>query len=185
MAVTSSPSVNLGSSAPEFRLMDAVTHMEFSLGDLKGRSGTVILFICNHCPYVRHVDNEIVRLAQDFQSKGIHFVAISSNDASQYPEDGPDNMKLRAEELGYPFPYLYDESQDVARLYNAVCTPDIFVYDDKLRLVYHGQIDDSRPKNVVPVTGKDIRAALKNLLDGKPISPNQTPSIGCSIKWKN
>jgi thiol-disulfide isomerase/thioredoxin len=183
MATTSS-SIDLGSSAKEFRLPDTVTGKVFSLSELKGSKGTVIMFICNHCPYVKHVNKELIRIATDFKTKGVSFIAISSNDAVQYPEDGPEEMLLTAQRLGYPFPYLYDESQDVAKSFNAVCTPDIFVYDANLFLVYHGQIDGSRPKNNILVTGSDLRNALLNLIAGKSPATDQKPSVGCSIKWK-
>lgn len=184
MAATSSISVNLGSTAKEFYLLDTISGKPYALSELKGKKGTVIMFICNHCPYVRHVNNEIVNIANEFQPHGISFTAISSNDVVQYPDDAPAEMKQTAIRLGYPFPYLYDESQDIAKLYEAICTPDIFVYDKNLSLVYHGQVDDSRPKNNIPVTGRDLRAALTNVLEGKPPLVNQKPSIGCSIKWK-
>ena len=142
------------------------------------------MFICNHCPFVKHVQHELVRLAKDYQPKGVSFIALSANDTAQYPDDSPQQMKRVATELGYPFPYLYDESQSTARAYDAACTPDFFVYDGALKLEYHGQLDDSRPGNDVPVSGKDLWAALDALLSGKPINPAQKPSIGCSIKWK-
>jgi peroxiredoxin len=183
MATTSSV-IGLGSSAVEFRLHDTVSGGMFSLNDLKGSMATVIMFICNHCPYVKHVNDELIRIARDFKAKGVSFIAISSNDASLYPEDGPEEMRRTAQRLGYPFPYLYDESQEIARAYDAVCTPDLFVYDKDLFLVYHGQIDGSRPRNNIPVSGSDLRWALQNLLEGKPALADQKPSVGCSIKWK-
>jgi len=142
------------------------------------------MFICNHCPFVKHVNEGLVELANDYILKGISFIAISSNDVVNFPEDSPEKMKNEAKSLGYPFPYLYDESQEVARAYDAACTPDFFIYDKDLKLVYRGQLDDSRPKNGIPVTGKDIRAALDSLLQSKPVSEEQKPSIGCNIKWK-
>lgn len=185
MAATSSASVRLGTKAKDFRLLDTVSGKLCALSDLKGKIGTVIMFICNHCPYVKHVNHEIVSIANEFQQQGIHFISISSNDVTQYPEDAPAEMKQTAQRLGYPFPYLYDESQEVARSYDAVCTPDIFVYDKNLSLIYHGQLDDSRPKNNIPVTGHDLRAALNNILEEKPPLSKQKPSLGCSIKWKS
>lgn len=176
--------IPLGSTAPAFSLPDTVSGQTLSLKALQSDKATVVMFICNHCPYVKHVQTQLVRLANDYQPKGVSFIAISSNDVSDYPEDSPANMKAVAEREGYPFPYLYDESQDVARAYSAVCTPDIFIYDDEMKLVYRGQLDDSRPGNDIPVTGNDVRLALDNLLAGKPVDPNQRPSIGCSIKWK-
>jgi hypothetical protein len=142
------------------------------------------MFICNHCPFVKHVQGELVKVASDYQPKGIAFVAISANDVRSYPDDSPENMKAVAERLGYPFPYLYDESQEVARSYKAACTPDFYIFDGDLRLVYRGQLDDSRPGNRVPVTGSDLRAALDAILAGRPVDANQKPSIGCNIKWK-
>jgi len=176
--------VPLGTPAPHFELIDTVSGKKMTLDELKSDHATVILFICNHCPYVKHVQHELVKLAQDYQPKGVSFIAISSNDPISYPEDGPQQMKEVAESVGYPFPYLFDETQDVARAYKAACTPDIFVYDGDLTLAYRGQLDGSRPGNDVPVTGEDLRAALNNLLAGQPISSMQKPSMGCSIKWK-
>lgn len=184
MAQTPSTMVSLGTKAPGFTLPDTVSGRKISPA-LKGEKALVIMFICNHCPFVKHVNKELVRLANDYMPRGIAFIAISSNDAVNYPDDSPEKMKQAAKELGYPFPYLYDESQDVARAYNAACTPDFFIYDKELKLVYRGQLDDSRPSNGIPVTGKDIRAALDNLLAGKQISAEQKPSIGCNIKWKS
>lgn len=175
--------VPLGTPAPHFELIDTVSGKKMTLDEMKSDRATVILFICNHCPYVKHVQHELVKLAQDYQPKGVSFIAISSNDPVSYPEDGPQQMKEVAESIGYPFPYLFDETQDVARAYKAACTPDIFVYDGDLALAYRGQLDGSRPGNDVPVTGEDLRAALNNLLAGEPISSMQKPSMGCSIKW--
>jgi peroxiredoxin len=184
MAQTPSTIIPLGSKAPDFTLPDTVSGKNLSLNDLKSDKGTVIMFICNHCPFVKHVNKELVKLANNYIPKGISFIAISSNDVANYPDDSPDKMKQMARELGYPFPYLYDESQEVAKAYDAACTPDFFIYDKGLQLVYRGQLDDSRPSNGIPVTGKDIRSTLDNLLAGKSISPEQRPSIGCNIKWK-
>ena len=184
MANTPSNMLPLGTKAPDFTLPDTVSGKMLSLNSLKGEKGTVIFFICNHCPFVIHVNEELVRIANDYKDKGIAFIAISSNDVENYPQDAPDLMKKRAEELQYPFPYLYDETQEVARAYDAACTPDNYLFDSELKLVYRGQIDDSRPNNGKPVTGKDLREALDNLLTGKPISKDQKPSIGCNIKWK-
>jgi len=185
MAATPSTMLPLGTPAPDFKLIDTVTGRYLTYDDIKGPKGTVVMFICNHCPYVKHVNNELVRVANDYMPKGIGFVAISANDITRYPEDAPDKMKETAERLGYPFPYLYDESQDTARAYQAACTPDFFVFDADGKLVYRGQLDDSRPGNEKPVTGKDLRRALDYLLEGKMIpEEEQFPSIGCSIKWK-
>lgn len=184
MAETPSKMVPLGTKAPDFTLPDTVSGKTMSVQDLKSDKATVVMFICNHCPFVKHVQHELVRLANDYMPKGVSFIAISSNDVEQYPEDSPKRMKEVAEELGYPFPYLYDETQEVARAYDAACTPDIYIFDKDLKLVYRGQLDDSRPGNDVPVTGKDVRAALDNLLADKPVDPDQKPSVGCNIKWK-
>lgn len=184
MAATSSSMLALGTPAPDFSLPDSVSGSIISLSGVRGVRGTVIFFICNHCPYVKHVNAELVRIGKDYSPKGIGFAAISSNDVLRYPEDSPAEMKRVARALGYPFPYLYDESQSVAHAYQAACTPDTYVFDSSLRLVYRGQLDDSRPSKDIPVTGRDVRAALDALLTGKPVSPDQKPSIGCSIKWK-
>jgi thiol-disulfide isomerase/thioredoxin len=174
----------LGKKAPDFVLPDTISGNDVALQQLKGSVATVIMFICNHCPFVKHVNPQLVQLANDYGNKGIHFVAISSNDASSYPEDGPEQMKRVAAQLQYPFPYLYDESQDIAKAYQAACTPDFFIYNASLQLVYRGQLDDSRPGNGKPVTGADIREALDHLLKGEPVQDNQLPSIGCNIKWR-
>ena len=185
MAVTPSAMISLGTKAPEFTLPDTVSGKNLSLQDLKSNKATLIMFICNHCPFVKHVNEALVKLANDYIPKGISFIAISSNDVVNFPEDSPEKMKETAKELGYSFPYLYDESQEVARAYDAACTPDFFIYDKDLKLVYRGQLDDSRPSNGLPVTGKDIRSAFDLLLEGKNIYTEQKPSIGCNIKWKN
>lgn len=184
MADTPSVMVELGTKAPAFTLKDVVSGEQKSLSQLKSDKATVIMFICNHCPFVKHVNKELVRLANDYIPKGISFIAISSNDVENYPQDSPDKMKEVAEEQGYPFPYLYDETQKVAKAYQAACTPDFYIFDGDLNLVYRGQLDDSRPGNSEPVNGKNIRAALDNILTGKPVDENQKPSIGCNIKWK-
>ena len=184
MAMTPSSMVALGTRATDFTLFNTVDNSQVSLNDLKSEYATVIMFICNHCPFVKHVNSELVRLANDYMPKGISFVAISSNDVKSHPEDSPENMKLYAEQLGYPFAYLYDETQEVAKAYSAECTPDFFVYDKELTLVYRGQLDDSRPSNGKPVTGNDIRLALDAVLEGNAVDSNQIPSIGCNIKWK-
>ena len=184
MAITPSSMIALGTKAFGFKLPDTVSGKTLSLDDLKSDKATLIMFICNHCPFVKHVNNELIRLANDYMPKGVSFIAISSNDVINHPEDSPDKMRIAAKELGYPFPYLYDESQEVARAYDAACTPDFFIYDQGLKLAYRGQLDDSRPQNGIPVTGKDIRAALDLLLSHKPVPAEQKPSIGCNIKWK-
>jgi peroxiredoxin len=184
MARTLSAMVALGQKAPDFSLSDTVTEKNISLNDVKGNVATVIMFICNHCPFVKHVNEELVKLANDYKNKEIGFVAISSNDAVNYPEDAPEIMKEVAMQLKYPFPYLYDETQQVAKDYHAACTPDFFIYDKDLQLVYRGQLDDSRPGNEIIVTGKDIRQALDCLINDQPVTELQKPSIGCNIKWK-
>ncbi|NJO25780.1 MAG: thioredoxin family protein [Bacteroidia bacterium] len=184
MARTPSTMVALNTTAPDFHLPDTVSGQQVSLNDIKGEIATVVMFICNHCPFVKHVNTELVRLANDYKNKKIGFVAISSNDAVNYPDDAPEKMKQVAVRLQYPFPYLYDESQEVAKAYDAACTPDFFIYDKNLQLVYRGQLDDSRPGNEIPVTGKDIRDALDCLIGNQPVSLQQRPGIGCNIKWK-
>lgn len=174
----------LGTKAPDFKLMDTITDENTTLDECRGLNGTVIMFICNHCPFVKHVNAELVRMAKDYKSKGIDFIAISSNDVEHYPQDAPDKMKETAKIEGYIFPYLYDGSQQVAKAYKAACTPDFFVFDDQLTLVYRGQLDDSRPGNGKPVNGSDIRNALYALLNKESIPKDQKPSIGCNIKWK-
>jgi peroxiredoxin len=184
MAAVPSNMLALGTVAPDFTLPDTVSGKRMSLAALRSDVATVIMFICNHCPYVKHVNQELARLAQDYQPRGVAFVAISSNDVAAYPADAPEQMKLVAEEQGYSFPYLYDETQEVARTYQAACTPDFYIFDGELKLVYRGQLDDARPRNDVPVTGKDVRAALDAILAGEPVAAEQRPSIGCNIKWK-
>jgi peroxiredoxin len=174
----------LGKQAPTFSLLEVTSRQIRSLQELKGSKATVIMFICNHCPYVKHVNAELVKLYNDYSSQGISFIAISSNDVEKYPDDSPEQMALTAKEVGYQFPYLYDETQDVARSYEAACTPDFYIFDEKLACIYRGQLDDSRPKNETPVTGADVRAALDQLLAGQAINPEQKPSLGCNIKWK-
>ena len=184
MALTPSTMAPLGIDAPDFTLPDPVNGSERSLDELRSDTATVIMFICNHCPYVKHIQVGLVELANDYIPQGISFIAINSNDVANYPEDSPENMKAVAERLGYPFPYLFDESQEIASAYDAACTPDFFIYDKNLKLVYRGQMDDSRPGNGKPVTGSDIRDALDELIAGNDLSADQIPSIGCNIKWK-
>ncbi len=176
--------IPLGFKAPDFSLIDTKDGIVKSLKDLKGSKATVIMFICNHCPYVKHLQVELVKIANKYIPQGVAFIAISSNDVENYPDDSPEKMKEEAEKFQYPFPYLYDESQEVAKAYQAACTPDFNVFDQDLKCVYRGQFDDSRPKNDKPVTGKDLRAALDAILANQPIPSPQIPSIGCSIKWK-
>lgn len=183
MARTPSNMLPLGTQAPFFNLIDTVTNTSRSLEDLKGGKGTVVMFICNHCPFVIHVNPEISKLGKEYQGKGLNFVAISSNDVINYPQDAPHLMKLKAKEEGYSFPYLYDETQEVARAYDAACTPDFYLFDADLKLVYRGQLDDSRPGNGIPLTGTDLRNAMDALLEGENPIKDQKPSIGCNIKW--
>lgn len=183
MARTLSKMLPLGTKAPEFSLLDTVTDKTLDLQSMKGEKGTLIMFICNHCPFVIHVNPEISRLGEEYQSKGIGFIAISSNDIKNYPQDAPHLMKQVAKEQFYSFPYLYDETQEVAVAYQAACTPDFYLFDEHLELVYRGQLDDSRPGNGRPLTGSDLRSAMDALLNNEEIDPNQKPSIGCNIKW--
>lgn len=175
----------LGTKAPPFQLRDTVSDKVLTLDELKGDNATVVMFICNHCPYVIHVNEQLVALAADYIPRGVGFIAISSNDAEAYPQDGPEKMKETALQLNYPFPYLYDESQEVARLYDAACTPDLYLFDKEMKLVYRGRLDASRPKSELPVTGADLRAAIDAVLDGRQVNEVQYPSGGCNIKWKN
>ena len=184
MARTLSSMIELGTTAPDFRLPDVVTGKQVSRGDAAGPKGMLAMFICRHCPFVKHVQDELARLGRDYARSGIGIVAISANDESGFPEDSPDNLAKMSRELGLTFPYLYDETQEVARAYDAQCTPDFFLYDGQRKLVYRGQLDESRPGNGVPVTGRDLRAAVDALIEGKPIAKEQRPSIGCNIKWK-
>ncbi len=184
MALTASNPFPLGSKAPNFTLPDTISDKMISLNEVASDKGTVIMFICNHCPYVVHINSKLVELVKTYQAKGISFVGISSNDAVRYPTDAPDKMKLQAARVGYTFPYLYDETQEVAKAYDAACTPEFYVFDGDLQLVYHGQMDGSRPGNQVPVSGEDLSKTLDLLLAGQPISPDQKPGIGCGIKWR-
>lgn len=184
MAQTPSTMLPLGTRAPDFTLPDTVSGSRLALADLKSPVATVIMFICNHCPYVLHLRGGLAALARDYQPRGVSFVAISANDVEHYPDDAPDRMTVFARANGFTFPYLYDETQSVARAYEAACTPDFFVFDGALTLAYRGQFDDSRPGNGRPVTGAAIRAALDAMLDGRPVSADQIPSVGCNIKWK-
>jgi thiol-disulfide isomerase/thioredoxin len=184
MAKTESLMMPLGTIALGFKLWDVVSETSKSLNELKSDKATVVMFICNHCPYVKNIQQGLVELTNEYIKKGIAFMAINSNDPDQYPEDAPDKMKEVASHFGYTFPYLFDETQDIAKAYSAVCTPEFYVFDHDLACMYRGQFDDSRPQNGVSVTGSDLRNALEAMLDGKLVNPNQKPSIGCSIKWK-
>jgi peroxiredoxin len=184
MARTESTMLALGTTAPEFALNDVTTGKQVTLKQAAGSRGLLVMFICRHCPFVKHIEGELGKLGKDYEAKELGIVAISSNDAVIYPDDAPASLKEQARELGLLFPYLFDERQDVARAYHAACTPDFFLFDEKLQLVYRGQFDDSRPGNGVPVTGCDLRGAMDALLAGKPVSQQQRPSLGCNIKWK-
>ena len=183
MVRTPSTMLPLGTPAPDFELPNVDGRL-VPLADAAGPRGTLVMFICNHCPFVKHVADELATLGRDFMPRGVGVVAISANDVSTHPADSPEQMVREAEERGYPFPYLYDATQDVAKAYRAACTPDFFLFDAGKRLVYRGQLDASRPGNDVPVTGGDLRAAIEALLAGRPVAAEQTPSIGCNIKWK-
>ncbi len=183
MAAVNSTMLPLGTMAPDFRLPDP-GGKSVSLSDFKGAPALLVAFLCNHCPYVKHLRSGLAQLARDYQSRGVAVVGISSNDVANYPADSPEKMAEEARAAGYVFPYLYDASQSVAKAYRAACTPDLYLFDGNQRLVYRGQFDDSRPGNGIPVTGKDLRAAIDAVLSGKPVSPAQRPSIGCNIKWK-
>lgn len=183
MAETASTGLPLGTTAPQFRLPDP-QGKQVSSDDFKNAPALLVAFICNHCPFVKHIQSRFVELAKEYQARGGAVVAISSNDVETYPEDGPEKMAEEIVGAGYTFPYLYDESQEVAKAYGAVCTPDFFLFDRDRRLVYRGQFDDSRPKNDRPITGADLSAAFDLVLEGRPVPANQKPSVGCSIKWK-
>lgn len=185
MASTPSNMLALQTKAPDFNLFDTVSKNTRSLATTKGKKGTVIMFICNHCPFVIHINSTLISIASAYAEKGIGFIAISSNDVINYPQDNPEKMAIHAKREGYCFPYLYDETQSVARAYNAACTPDFYVFDSELKLTYRGQLDDSRPGNGIPVTGKDLTHALDCIIENKINSNTQKPSIGCNIKWFN
>jgi peroxiredoxin len=184
MTKTGSAMIALGTFAPAFDLEDVISGKHLSREKLRGGHGLLVMFICRHCPFVKHVEKELATLGNEYLAKGIGVVAISSNDAENYPDDSFANLKEQAALQGFNFPYLYDETQEVARAYDATCTPDFFLFDEDLELVYRGQLDDSRPGNGVPVNGGDLRAALDAVLAGEPVSARQKPSIGCNIKWK-
>lgn len=184
MSLTPSTMLPLGTVAPDFTLIDAITKNPISLQSERGKKGTVVFFICNHCPFVKHVNKELVRLCNDYRVTGFGFIAISSNDVVNFPQDSPEKMWKTAREEGYPFPYLYDETQEVAKAYDAACTPDFYLFDEDLKLVYRGQLDNSRPGNGIPVNGRDLREAMDIILNNGSQRKDQKPSIGCNIKWK-
>lgn len=183
MALTPSSMLELGTKAPNFKLFDTISGKTLSLNELKSDIATVIVFICNHCPFVHHINSKLVEVANIYQGKGIHFIAINSNDVTTYPEDSPEKMTETAKKLGYPFPYLYDETQLIAKAYKAECTPDFFVFDKELKCAYRGRFDETRPNIGIP-TGKDLSNALDRLIAGKKVEIKQFPSMGCNIKWK-
>jgi peroxiredoxin len=184
MSLTESTMLELGTLAPEFDLIDVVTGNAVSLDHSRGKEALLVMFICAHCPYVKHINEGLAALGADYAGKSIAIVAISSNDVETHPADSPAGLKQQAETFGFVFPYLYDDSQAVAHAYKAACTPDFFLFDSDFRLVYRGQFDQSRPGSGIPVTGSDLRAAIDLILDGKPVPTDQRPSIGCNIKWK-
>ena len=184
MVQTASTMLELGTKAPDFQLPDIVSGKTVSLATFAAKKALLVMFICRHCPYVQHIKEELARIGRDYAATDLGIVAVSSNDAESYPDDSPDKLKEMAEELGFTFPFCYDETQEVARAYSAACTPDFFLFDETRELVYRGQLDDSRPKNDRPVTGRDLRAALDAVLAGEAVSPDQKPSIGCNIKWR-
>lgn len=183
MALTPSTMLPLGTKAPDFSLPDTEGNT-VSLSDFKGKKALLVMFICNHCPYVKHVREELAKLGKECEAKDVGVVAINSNDVDNYPEDSPEKMAQEKQHFGYTFPYLYDETQEVAKAYSAACTPDFFLFGQDHKLVYRGQFDDSRPGNDIPVTGNDLREAIDKVLDGDTISMKQKPSMGCNIKWK-
>lgn len=184
MALTPSNMLPLGTKAPDFNLINTIDDKMVSLESAKGINGTVVMFICNHCPFVKHINSQLAKLAKDYKQKEVNIIAISSNDVKNYPEDAPNLMKLNAIENDFTFPYLYDKTQDVAKAYDAACTPDFYVFDSELKLAYRGQLDSSRPGNGMPVTGEDLRFAIDAVINNNPVSDIQKPSIGCNIKWK-
>ena len=185
MVLTPSTMMPIGTKAPYFRLPDTVSGGDLGYDDIRSEVATVIMFICNHCPYVKHVIDQLAALALEYKRKEVSFVAINSNDVENYPDDSPEKMKVLAISLGNPFPYLFDETQEVARAYRAACTPDFYIFDRNDQCVYRGQLDDSRPGSNIPVSGQDIRSALDAVLAGESVSTDQKPSIGCNIKWKS
>ena len=184
MALTPSTMLALGTQAPDFSLPDVVSGKTISLSTFAGKKALLVMFICRHCPYVVHVKEELARLGKDYVGKRIGIVAISANDAAGYPDDAPERLREMANTLGFTFPFCHDESQQTAKAYTAACTPDFFLFDAGRTLVYRGQLDESRPGNGKPLTGRDLRAAMDAVLAGTPVSPQQQPSIGCNIKWK-
>ncbi len=184
MALTASTMLPLGTKAPDFELPDVVSSKLISLSDYKGKQAILVIFLCQHCPFVKHIKAQLAQLSSDYANSNLGMIAISSNDVSTHPDDAPEHLQAMAQELSLTFPICYDETQEVAKAYTAACTPDFFLFDESLQLVYRGQLDDSRPSNGKPVTGADLRAAIEAVLAGKPVDAEQKPSIGCNIKWK-
>ncbi|ACK68164.1 alkyl hydroperoxide reductase/ Thiol specific antioxidant/ Mal allergen [Rippkaea orientalis PCC 8801] len=184
MVLTPSTMLPLGTKAPNFQLPDVVSEKTISLETFANKKAILVMFICQHCPFVKHIQTQLAKLGHDYVDKGLGIVAISANDVANYPDDSPSNLKKMAQELGFNFPVCYDESQEIAKAYTAACTPDFFLFDGDYQLVYRGQLDDSRPGNNIPVTGKDLRIAIDAILGGNSITIEQKPSIGCNIKWK-
>ncbi len=184
MARTQSTMLPLGTPAPPFHLPDVVSGRIISLETFADQRGLLVMFICRHCPYVKHVQEEIARIGKTYAGQSLGIVAISSNDATAYPDDAPESLAAMVEEQGFTFFFCHDESQDVARAFQAVCTPDFYLFDEKRELIYRGQLDDARPRSDTPVSGRDLRAALEAFLHGRPVNPDQKPSLGCNIKWK-
>lgn len=184
MALTASTMLSLGTKAPDFQLPDVVSGKTISLETFANKKALLVMFICQHCPFVRHVREELAQIGRDYANKELGVVAISANDVANYPDDARDKLKAMAQELEFNFPFCYDESQETAKAYTAACTPDFFLFDAQQQLTYRGQLDDSRPGNDKPVNGKDLRAAVDTVLAGQEVSPDQKPSIGCNIKWK-
>jgi len=185
MVRTLSTMLELGTEAPDFSLPDVVSGRTVSLGDFATRKALLVMFICRHCPYVKHVQEELARIGKDYANRDLSIVAISANDAVEHPDDAPDSLKAMAQQLGFTFPFLYDENQETAKAYAAACTPDFYVFDSTRALVYRGQLDDSRPGNEKPVNGRDLRAALDAVLSDQPVNADQRASLGCNIKWKS
>lgn len=184
MALTPSTMLALDTKAPDFQLPDVVSNEIISLATFADKKALLVMFICRHCPFVKHIQNELAQLGKDYQNQSLGIVSISTNDAKNYPDDAPDKLKNMALEFDFAFPFCYDETQEVAKAYTAACTPDFFLFDQNRKLVYRGQLDDSRPSNGIPVTGKDLRAAVDAVLNNQLVSQDQKPSVGCNIKWK-
>ncbi len=184
MTLTPTKNIPLGFTAPRFKLLNPLTNKIENLDDLKGEKATVIIFMCNHCPYVIHILDELVKIANDYKEKDICFIGINSNNIISHPQDSPENMVKLIEEYNIPFSYLFDETQEIAKLYDAACTPDFSIFDKNIKCLYRGQMDSSRPGNNKPNNGKDMREVLENILNNQPVSKSQLPSIGCNIKWK-